>query len=95
MAEAPRLTIAVFGVLGGVLAALARAAGLRDLRRIRRAGVPTPALVITAGPGPEGGERPLLPYTTGDGRVIEVFLARPPRPGVTRYLMAARGTAAP
>ncbi|CAN3978153.1 DUF3592 domain-containing protein [Kitasatospora purpeofusca] len=70
------LAVAVFAGLGGLLAYLAGLAGLRDLQRLRRVGVPTLALVRERLPGPEDRSavsRPLLQFTAGDGRVVEVF----------------------
>ncbi|MFI6845590.1 DUF3592 domain-containing protein [Kitasatospora sp. NPDC050467] len=68
--------LAVFVGLGGLVAYLAGVAGLRDLRRLRRVGVPVQALVRERVPGPEDRSavsRPLLQFTTEDGRVVEVF----------------------
>lgn len=68
--------LAVFVGLGGLVAYLAGVAGLRDLQRLRRVGVPARALVRERVPGPEDRSavsRPLLQFTTEDGRVVEVF----------------------
>ncbi|MFD9065442.1 DUF3592 domain-containing protein [Kitasatospora purpeofusca] len=68
--------VAVFAGLGGLVAYLAGLAGLRDLRRLRRVGVPGLALVRERLPGPEDRSavsRPLLQFTTEDGRIVEVF----------------------
>ncbi|MCX4682844.1 DUF3592 domain-containing protein [Kitasatospora purpeofusca] len=65
--------VAVFAGLGGLVAYLAGLAGLRELRRV---GVPGLALVRERLPGPEDRSavsRPLLQFSTEDGRVIEVF----------------------
>ncbi|MGV9267529.1 DUF3592 domain-containing protein [Kitasatospora sp. NPDC003701] len=68
--------LAVFAGLGGLVAHLAGVAGLRDLQRLRRVGVPVRALVRERLPAPEDRSavsRPLLQFTTEDGRVVEVF----------------------
>lgn len=68
--------LAVSAGLGGLVAYLAGLAGLRDLRRLRQVGVPVRALVRERIPGPEdrsAASRPLLQFTTEDGRVVEVF----------------------
>ncbi|MCX4683301.1 DUF3592 domain-containing protein [Kitasatospora purpeofusca] len=70
------LAVAVFAGPGGLVAYLAGPAGLRDLQRLRRVGVPVLALVRERRPGPEDRSavsRPLLQFTAGDGRVVEVF----------------------
>ncbi|MFF0447834.1 DUF3592 domain-containing protein [Streptomyces sp. NPDC004609] len=70
----------VFGavtVLGGLVAVLAGAYGLRQTRRIRRAGHFAIAVVK---PPPPGGERPLLQYETRDGRVMETVSPVPRLP---------------
>lgn len=83
--------VVVFGALGGVVAYLAGVVGLRELRRLRRVGVPALALVRARVPTPEDRAlppRPLLQFETADGRVMEVFSpSRPPR--ATRCRTAA------
>ncbi|MFE6055805.1 DUF3592 domain-containing protein [Kitasatospora sp. NPDC056446] len=77
--------VVVFGALGGVVAYLAGAVGLRDLRRLRRVGVPVAALVRDRVRTPEDRAlppRPLLQFETEDGRVIEVFS---PVPSTARH----------
>ncbi|MER7847645.1 DUF3592 domain-containing protein [Kitasatospora sp. NPDC096077] len=77
--------VVVFGALGGVVAYLAGVVGLRDLRRMRRVGVPAQALVRARVPAPEDRAlppRPLLQFETEDGRVVEVFS---PVPSTTRH----------
>ncbi|MCX4757102.1 DUF3592 domain-containing protein [Kitasatospora purpeofusca] len=68
--------LAVFTGLGGLVACLSGVAGLRELRRLHRSGVSVWALVRERLPGPEDRSavsRPLLQFTTEDGRVVEVF----------------------
>ncbi|MEV7024816.1 DUF3592 domain-containing protein [Kitasatospora sp. NPDC093558] len=68
--------LVVFGGLGGVVAYLAGVVGLREVRRLRRDGVPVRALVRERVPAPEdraSPPRPLLQFETEDGRVVEVF----------------------
>ncbi|MEV5506214.1 DUF3592 domain-containing protein [Streptomyces orinoci] len=63
-------------LLGGALAYLAGAFGLRESRRLRRVGVPARALVRHPPAGPDdlpGEARPLLQFATEDGRIVEVF----------------------
>ncbi|MFE0425105.1 DUF3592 domain-containing protein [Streptomyces sp. NPDC058953] len=60
---------ASFTVLGGLIAVLAGAHGLRRTRRIRHFGRTAGALVK---PPPPGADRELLEYETGDGRVVEI-----------------------
>ncbi|MFF7988748.1 DUF3592 domain-containing protein [Kitasatospora xanthocidica] len=77
--------VVVFGALGGVVAYLAGVVGLRELRRMRRVGVPASALVRERALGPEDrspSPRPLLQFETADGRVVEVFS---PVPSTTRH----------
>ncbi|MFJ8627968.1 DUF3592 domain-containing protein [Kitasatospora sp. NPDC093550] len=77
--------VVVFGALGGVVAYLAGVVGLRELRRLRRVGVPASALVRARAPGPEDRAlppRPLLQFETADGRVVEVFS---PVPSTARH----------
>ncbi|MET8542615.1 DUF3592 domain-containing protein [Kitasatospora sp. NPDC004799] len=74
--------VVVFGALGGVVAYLAGAVGLRDLRRLRRVGVPVRALVRERAAAAEDRARPLLQFETEDGRVVEVFS---PVPSTTRH----------
>ncbi|MFJ2187080.1 DUF3592 domain-containing protein [Kitasatospora sp. NPDC087861] len=75
--------VVVFGALGGVVAYLAGVVGLRELRRLRRVGVPALALVRARVPTPEDRAlppRPLLQFETADGRVVEVFSPVPSTP---------------
>ncbi|KJK59281.1 DUF3592 domain-containing protein [Saccharothrix sp. ST-888] len=68
--------LALFAGLGGLVACLAGRAGLREIRRLRRVGLPAQALVRYRMLGEEdraGSPRPLLQFTTVDGRVAEVF----------------------
>ncbi|MEU5687030.1 DUF3592 domain-containing protein [Streptomyces venezuelae] len=69
------VVLAAFTVLGGLVAALAGAYGLRRTRRISAGGAVTQALVKAALPG---AERPTLQFETGDGRVVEVVSPVPP-----------------
>lgn len=73
-------TVAVLGagptLFGGVVAYLAGAFGLRELRRLRRVGVSAWALVKCRPARPDdlaGAVRPLLQFATKDGLVMEVF----------------------
>ncbi|MEU8515395.1 DUF3592 domain-containing protein [Kitasatospora sp. NPDC048722] len=75
--------VVVFGGLGGVVAYLAGVVGLREVRRLRRVGVPVRALVRERVPAPEdraSPPRPLLQFETEDGRVVEVFSPVPSTP---------------
>ncbi|MFE4398997.1 MULTISPECIES: DUF3592 domain-containing protein [Streptomycetaceae] len=77
--------VVVFGALGGVVAYLAGVVGLRELRRLRRVGVPVRALVRERAAGSEDRAlppRPLLQFETEDGRVVEVFS---PVPSTARH----------
>ncbi|MFJ9693989.1 DUF3592 domain-containing protein [Kitasatospora sp. NPDC101183] len=75
------IAVMVFGLLGGAVAYLAGVVGLRDLRRLRRVGLPAQALVRARVPGPQdGAPRPLLQFETADGRVVEVFSPVPSTP---------------
>ncbi|MDH6580555.1 DUF3592 domain-containing protein [Kitasatospora sp. MAP5-34] len=70
------LPVALFGLLGGAVAYLAGAAGLRESRRLRSLGVPVQALVRYRAPDPgdrTAAARPLLQFVTANGRVMEVF----------------------
>ncbi|MEU6823133.1 DUF3592 domain-containing protein [Streptomyces atriruber] len=69
------VVLAAFTVLGGLVAALAGAYGLRQTRRITAVGAVTQALVKATLPG---AERPTLQFETGDGRVVEVVSPVPP-----------------
>lgn len=69
------VVLAVFTALGGLVALLAGAYGLRQTRRITAAGEVAQALVKAA---PPGAERPVLQFETGDGRVVEVVSPVPP-----------------
>ncbi|MER0445013.1 DUF3592 domain-containing protein [Streptomyces sp. Edi4] len=61
--------LAGFTVLGGLVALLAGAYGLRETRRAERAGAFAWALVK---PAPQGATRPLLQFETVDGDVFEL-----------------------
>lgn len=63
------IVLAALTALGGLVALLAGAYGLRRTRRIRTAGHMTEALVKPPQPGLD---RPLLQFETADGRVVEV-----------------------
>ncbi|MBO0516561.1 hypothetical protein J0695_33035 [Streptomyces beijiangensis] len=63
------IVLAGFTAIGGLVALLAGAYGLRQARRIRDAGLRAWALVK---PVPPGADRPLLQYETADGRVMEI-----------------------
>ncbi|MET9360847.1 DUF3592 domain-containing protein [Streptomyces sp. NPDC006632] len=67
--------LAGFTVLGGLVALLAGAYGLRETRRVERAGALAWALVK---PAPQGSERPLLQFETADGDVLELPSPVPP-----------------
>ncbi|MFF1691404.1 MULTISPECIES: DUF3592 domain-containing protein [unclassified Streptomyces] len=69
------VVLAAFMLLGGLVALLAGAYGLRRTRRISEAGRVTQALVK---PPQAGSERPLLQFETHDGRVVEVVSPAPP-----------------
>lgn len=69
------IVLAAFTAMGGLVALLAGAYGLRRARRIRTAGNVVDALVKPPQPG---SERPLLQFETVDGRVIEVVSPVPP-----------------
>ncbi|GAA1944397.1 hypothetical protein GCM10009837_83080 [Streptomyces durmitorensis] len=69
------VVLAVFTALGGLVALLAGAYGLRQTRRITDLGEVTQALVKAVQPG---AERPTLQFETGDGRVVEVVSPVPP-----------------
>lgn len=69
------VVLAVFTALGGLVALLAGAYGLRQTRRITAAGEVAQALVKAVQPG---AERPMLQFETGDGRVVEVVSPVPP-----------------
>ncbi|MFI6086532.1 DUF3592 domain-containing protein [Streptomyces sp. NPDC051218] len=69
------VVLAVFTALGGLVALLAGAYGLRRTRRITAAGEVAQALVKAV---PPGAERPVLQFETGDGRVVEVVSPVPP-----------------
>ncbi|MER7043362.1 DUF3592 domain-containing protein [Streptomyces jumonjinensis] len=64
-----QIVFAAFAMLGGLVAVLAGAYGLRETRRIASAGLYAIALVK---PALLGTGRPLLEYETGDGRVLEI-----------------------
>ncbi|MGD3112367.1 hypothetical protein [Streptomyces sp. YGL11-2] len=72
--------LAGFAAFGGLVAALAGAYGLRQTRRLTRTGVRARALVKNP-PGRAAGEvpppRPLLQFTTDDGRVMEIVCPAP------------------
>ncbi|WP_371597471.1 DUF3592 domain-containing protein [Streptomyces sp. NBC_00564] len=63
------VVLAALTALGGLLALLAGAYGLRQTRRISAAGQVAEALVKPPQPGLD---RPLLQFETADGRVVEV-----------------------
>ncbi|MFF4184215.1 DUF3592 domain-containing protein [Streptomyces sp. NPDC001691] len=67
--------LAGFTVLGGLVALLAGAYGLRESRRVQRAGAFAWALVK---PAPQGAERPLLQFETDEGHVLELPSPVPP-----------------
>ncbi|WP_409057125.1 DUF3592 domain-containing protein [Streptomyces sp. SYP-A7185] len=69
------VVLAVVTALGGLVALLAGAYGLRRTRRITTAGEVADALVKAV---PPGAERPTLQFGTGDGRVVEVVSPVPP-----------------
>ncbi|GAA3131120.1 DUF3592 domain-containing protein [Streptomyces rectiviolaceus] len=69
------VVLAVFTALGGLVALLAGAYGLRQTRHITNAGEVAQALVKAVQPG---AERPMLQFETGDGRVVEVVSPVPP-----------------
>ncbi|MGW6460598.1 hypothetical protein ACWF94_32520 [Streptomyces sp. NPDC055078] len=64
-----QIVFASFTALGGLIAALAGAYGLRQSRRIAGSGHFAIALVK---PAPPGTGRPLLAYETRDGQIVEV-----------------------
>ncbi|MFE7132040.1 DUF3592 domain-containing protein [Streptomyces sp. NPDC057638] len=64
-----QIVFAAFTVVGGVVAVLAGAYGLRQTRRIAARGHDAVAVVK---PVPPGAERPLLTYETREGRVMEI-----------------------
>ncbi|MFI9274368.1 DUF3592 domain-containing protein [Kitasatospora sp. NPDC052896] len=73
--------LALFAGLGGLVAYLAGAVGLHEIRRLRQSGTSAQALVRYRALGPEdrsGAIRPLLQFATEDGRVVEVFSPVPP-----------------
>ena len=66
-------------LLGGLIALLAGAMDLRWRRRVRADGVAVFARIVDRPLSPEDspdGYRPLLAFTTEDGRAIEVFSPR-------------------
>lgn len=68
--------LAMLTGVGGLVAYLAGAVGLRDTRRLRRVGVPVQALIryrSAAAGDLTGSARPLLQFTTMDDAVMEVF----------------------
>ncbi|MGY0487169.1 hypothetical protein [Streptomyces sp. WG-D5] len=69
------IVLAACTALGGLVALVAGAYGLRRTRRVRGAGNVARALVKPPQPG---GERPLLQFETDDGRVVEVVSPVPP-----------------
>ena len=69
------IVIAACTALGGLVALMAGAYGLRRSRRVRGAGNVARALVK---PPRQGSERPLLQFETDDGRVVEVVSPEPP-----------------
>lgn len=69
------VVLAACTALGGLVALLAGAYGLRQKRRLAAAGQIAVALVKPTRPGLN---RPLLQFGTADGRVVEVVSPRPP-----------------
>ncbi|MEV5609248.1 DUF3592 domain-containing protein [Streptomyces sp. NPDC052225] len=69
------IVLAACTAIGGLIALLAGAYGIRRTRRTRTAGNVVDALVKPPQPG---AERPLLQFETVDGRVIEVASPVPP-----------------
>ncbi|MFE0104330.1 DUF3592 domain-containing protein [Streptomyces sp. NPDC059009] len=67
--------LALITALGGLVALLAGAYGLRRTRAITESGVVAEALVKEVQPG---ADRPLLQFETEDGRVVEVVSPVPP-----------------
>ncbi|MGW8327402.1 hypothetical protein ACWGLE_05765 [Streptomyces sp. NPDC055897] len=67
--------LAGFTVIGGLVALVAGAYGLRETRRAERAGALAWALVKRA---PQGATRPLLQFETADGQVLELPSPVPP-----------------
>ncbi|WP_370370700.1 DUF3592 domain-containing protein [Catenulispora sp. GP43] len=66
-------------LLGGLIALLAGALELRWRRRVRAEGVAVFARIVDRPLGPEDspdGYRPMLAFTTEDGRAVEVFSPR-------------------
>lgn len=63
------VVLAAFTAIGGLVALLAGAYGLRQTRRVTEAGAVTQALVKAVRPG---ADRPTLQFETADGRVLEV-----------------------
>jgi hypothetical protein len=73
MPQGAVITMAGFTGVSGAVALLTGLVGLRRIRRLRRAGVDVWALVKRAAPvGGEDRPRPVLQYTTENGRVMEV-----------------------
>jgi hypothetical protein len=89
--QAAAVIIGSVAMFGGVLSAGAGTAGWRALRRIRDSGIAVWALIAPAPRSPEdapSGYRPLLRYTTEDGRPLEVF--SPSAPTKSRPLVEGR-----
>ncbi|WP_428955343.1 hypothetical protein [Streptomyces sp. cg35] len=72
------IVLAALTAIGGLVALIAGAYGLRHTRRIRTSGNVVQALVKPPQPGTD---RPLLQFETRDGRVIEVVSPVAPRKG--------------
>ncbi|MCP2309228.1 MULTISPECIES: DUF3592 domain-containing protein [Kitasatospora] len=78
---AAAVVLAAFLGCGGLVACLAGLVGLREIRRLRRVGMSTLALVrrrtrdVKDG---SAGPRPLLQFSTAAGQVVEVFSPVPP-----------------
>jgi hypothetical protein len=90
MQVAPLLVGSV-ALLGGVLCVSAGTAGLRALRRVRDTGIAVWALISPAprtAEDPPSAYRPLLRYTTDEGRDLEVF--SPAAPSRARPLVEGR-----
>ncbi|MGA4842618.1 hypothetical protein [Streptomyces sp. G45] len=69
------VVFAAFTALGGLVALLAGAYGLRQTRRVSEAGLVAQALVKAVR---QGEERPTLQFETADGRVVEIVSPVPP-----------------
>lgn len=73
MPQGAVIAMAGFTGVSGTVALLTGLVGVRRIRRLRRMGVDVWALVKRTAPaGDEDSPRPVLQYTTEDGRVMEV-----------------------